>query len=347
MQDTIIIGGGQSGLATAYFLRREKLDFLVLDEQAAPGGAWQQAWESLRLFSPADASSLPGWLMPRGEEEYPSRAEVISYLQAYEQRYKFPVVRPVQVLAVHEAEGGFRVKTNKGDYFAKTVVSATGTWHNPYIPSYEGRELFKGEQLHSADYKGPEVFRGKRVMVVGGGNSGAQILAEVSKVAQTIWVTEAPPGFLPDEVDGRYLFSVATKMYEARQRGETYVPKGSLANIVMVPPVKEARERGVLQSRESFERFTERGVIWKRGDAAEIDVVIWCTGFKPALEHLQPLGVVDADGKVLTKGTQSQKKPGLWLVGYGGWTGFASATLIGVGRTARQTALEIAAHIKQ
>ncbi|AHM61501.1 flavin-containing monooxygenase [Flammeovirgaceae bacterium 311] len=347
MYDTIIIGGGQSGLATAYYLRRDGLNYLLLDSQPAAGGAWQQYWDSLRLFSPADASSLPGWLMPKGEHTYPSRNEVINYLQQYEERYNMPVERPVKVTAVSSEEGHFLVQTNKGDYRAKTIVSATGSFQNPYIPPYPGKEIFKGVQIHSAAYQNPEPYQGKRVLVVGGGNSGAQILAELSRTAHTIWVTVQPPSFLPDDVDGRYLFSVASKIWEARKKGETYVPKGSLGDIVMVGPVKEARERDVLTARPPFETFTEEGVKWADGSAEAIDAVIWCTGFRPALEHLAPLAVLEADGKVLTRATRSQKAEGLWLVGYGSWTGFASATLIGVGRSARQTAAEIKKYLQE
>ena len=347
MYDTIIIGGGQSGLATAYYLRRMGLNYLILDEQQQAGGAWLHAWESLQLFSPAEASSLPGWLMPKGKQTYPSLQEVIQYLQEYESRYKLPIERPVQVLAVHQEEGHFRLETSKGVYKTKTLVSTTGTYRKPFVPQYPGQEQFSGEQLHSADYKNPEPFRNKTVMIVGGGNSGAQILAEVSSVANTVWVCLEQPAFLPDEVDGRYLFSIATKIYEARQRGENYVPKGSLANIVMVAPVKEARERGALESREPFSHFTAEGVAWPDGSTAKLDAVIWCTGFKPALEHLAPLHIVNEEGRVKTKDTRSLEVPGLWLVGYGSWTGFASATLIGVGRTARQTAAEIKEFLQQ
>ncbi len=347
MYETIIIGAGQSGLATAYYLRREGLNYLLLDNQADAGGAWQQYWESLKLFSPADASSLPGWLMPKGKNNYPSRNEVIHYLSQYEARYNMPVVRPVEVTAIYQEEDHFRVQTNKGAYIGRTIVSATGSFKNPYIPSYPGLAFFKGTQIHAAEYRNQEPFEGKSVLIVGGGNSGAQILAEVSAVAHTLWVTQKPPSFLPDEVDGRYLFSVATKMYQARQRNETYTPAGSLADIVMVDSVKEARTRGVLLAREPFASFTEKGVVWADGTKAAVDAVIWCTGFKPALQHLAPLQVVTADGKVLTMGTRSQKIPALWLVGYGSWTGFASATLIGVGRSARQTATEIKEYLQQ
>jgi NAD(P)H-nitrite reductase large subunit len=110
----------------------------------------------------------------------------------------------------------------------------------------------------------------------------------------------------------------------------------------MVPPVKEARERGVLTSVKPFERFTETGVVWPDGREEPIDAVIWCTGFRPALDHLAPLGVLNENNEIEVEGTRSAREPRLWLVGYGEWTGYASATLIGVGRSARATANQIA-----
>ncbi|HEX8904579.1 MAG TPA: hypothetical protein VF771_07040, partial [Longimicrobiaceae bacterium] len=149
--------------------------------------------------------------------------------------------------------------------------------------------------------------------------------------------------FLPDEVDGRYLFDYATALYRARQQGREPPPQASLGDIVMVPPVVEARGRGVLRAVPPFSRFTEMGVVWPDGREERIDAVIWCTGFRPALEHLRPLGVMEPDGRVRTDGTRSVHEPLLWLVGYGNWTGFASATLIGVGRSARETVRQIEA----
>jgi putative flavoprotein involved in K+ transport len=343
--DVIVIGGGQSGLATGYYLRRTGLTFVILDEQDRPGGAWNQTWHSLKLFSPAEHSSLPGWLMPKGKEEYPSRDEVIDYLSKYEARYNLPVERPVKVLSVLKEGDGFIVKTSNGVWQAKAVISATGSWSKPFIPDYEGREVFQGVQLHSAYYRSPELFRGKKVLIIGGGNSGAQILAEVSEVAATTWVTLKEPKLLPDDIDGRYLFEFATRQYKAKLEGQTIEPVGSLGDVVAVATVKAARDRGVLQSRRPFKHFTAEGVEWPDGTVENFDVVIWCTGFRPSLDFLKELHVLEEDGRILTRGTRAEKLPGLWLVGYGSWTGYASATLIGVGRTARSTAEEVKGYL--
>jgi len=342
--DVVVIGGGQAGLAVGYYLRRTPLSWAVLDAQDGPGGAWRQGWNGLRLFSPARFSSLPGWMMPGGTDDYPSRAEVLDYLAAYERRYEVPVRRPIRVREVHREGEGFRVVADAGTWRAKAVVSATGTWSRPFTPDVPGRDGFEGVQLHSARYATPDAFAGKRVLVVGAGNSGAQILAEVSRVAEATWVTLVEPGFLPDWVDGRYLFGQATAAYRALQEGREPPPRVGLGDIVMVPPVREARDRGVLRSVRPFTRMTVGGVVWPDGREEAVDAVIWCTGFRPALDHLRPLDVLE-DGQIAVEGTRSVREPRLWLVGYGDWTGFASATLIGVGRTARSTVAEIAAEL--
>lgn len=345
--DVVVIGGGQAGLALGYHLRRTGLSFLILDAEDAPGGAWRHAWRSLRLFSPAAWSSLPGWPMNGGETTYPGRDDVVGYLARYEARYELPVRRPVTVRSVERAgDGVLLVRADRGDWTARMVVSATGTLRRPYVPDYPGREAFRGAQIHSGAYGGPEPFAGRRVVVVGGGNSGAQILAEVSEVADTTWVTERPPVFLPDDVDGRVLFHRATARIKALQEGrEPEMPAGGLGNIVMVPPVAAARDRGVLHARRPFVRFGETGVVWRDGTATGADAVIWCTGFRPALGHVAGLGVIGPGGTVAVDGTRSIREPRLWLVGYGGWTGPASATLIGVGRSARETVRRIAAEL--
>lgn len=334
--DVIVIGGGQAGLAVGYYLKRAELDFIILDNQSKSGGAWQHTWPSLRLFSPALMSSLPGKLMPKAKHgEYPHRDEVLSYLAGYEQHYQLPVYRPHQVQSVERdiAHNCLKVSDGKYSWLAKAVVSATGSWSNSQIPNIEGRQRFKGEQCHSAHYAGPQAYQGKRVLIVGGGNSGAQIYAELAEVANASWVTREPPLFLPDDVDGRVLFERATARISGQQ---TDTPVGGIGDIVMVPPVKAARDKGLLNTKPMFSRFTAQGVIWPDGTEEPIDAVIWCTGFKAELQHLTALDVLDADGKVQVVQGQAVKEPRLWLFGYGDWASPGSATLIGAGRSARE-----------
>jgi cation diffusion facilitator CzcD-associated flavoprotein CzcO len=275
---------------------------------------------------------------PSSQEGYPTRDDVLDYLTRYEARYQLPIRRPVRVAVVERGSDHLELVTGSERIAARHVVSATGTWSHPYIPDIPGRNLFLGTQVHSAYYVRPDDYAGQTVLVVGGGNSGAQIMAEVAPVARALWVTTQDPLFLPDDVDGRVLFERAV----ARMKdGPTATPVGGIGDIVMVAPVKSARERGDLVSFRPFQCLTETGVVWTDGSEMPVDVVIWCTGFRPALDHLRSLGVVEADGRVLVEDQRSLKEPRLWLAGYGDWTGPGSATLMGAARIARDLASAI------
>lgn len=341
LTDVVVIGGGQAGLAAGYYLRRKKMDFVILDAQATPGGAWQHTWDSLHLFSPAAFSSLPGRLMPgRPGQEYPDARHVVEYLSDYEQRYDLPVHRPVHVRQVRREGERLRVETDSDTWSARAVVSATGTWWRPFLPATPGRDVFAGTQLHTTGYRRPSDFAGQRVVVVGGGNSGAQIAADLATHdgIDLTWVTQRPPRFLADDIDGRALFDAATARRRALEGGRTDTGGvASLGDIVAVPPVRAARDAGLLKAQPMFERLVGDGIRWSDGTTAQADTLIWCTGFRPALSHLAPLGLRGVRGHIPTDGTRAIGEPRLHLLGYGDWTGPASATLIGVGRPARDT----------
>lgn len=347
-RDVVVVGGGQSGLAAGYFLRRSGLDFEILDAGDRPGGAWPDAWDSLRLFSPAETSSLPGWPMPSSEGGYPNRDHVVDYLTRYEQRYGLPVRRPVRARAVQRAGERLVVRTDAGTWTASAVISATGGASRPFVPDYPGRQSFRGRQIHSSAYRRPGDFAGHRILLVGGGNSGAQILAELSLVAEVTWVTNEAPRFLPDELHGKALFDSATERVRAQVGGRTQdPPRGGLGDIVMVPSVLEARDRGALHAVRPFARFEPEGVVWPDGSRSQVDAVIWCTGFRPALDHLEPLGVLAADGSIAVVNGRSAREPRLWLLGYGDWTGAASATLAGITRSARDAVRDMQQFLTQ
>lgn len=359
--DVAVLGGGQAGLATGYYLRRAGLvpgkDFVIVDAADRPGGSWPRMWDGLRLFSPASFSSLPGWMMPPWDDAragFPPRDHVVDYLSRYEDRYELAVARPHRVREVSRVDedprGRLQVSSPGLTLAARIVVSATGTWDAPFWPAYPGMSRFAGRQLHAVDYRRPDEFLGQRVVIVGGGNSAAQILAEVSTVADTTWVTSRPPRFLPDDVDGRALFAAATARIQALRAGRDHPGVGGLGDIVMVASVRDARDRGALKAHPMFARLTATGVAWPDGSQQDADAVIWCTGFRPALRHLRPLRLHEEDGHIATCGpanTRAARESRLHLVGYGDWTGPASATLLGAGRSARDTVDEITHRLEE
>lgn len=272
----------------------------------------------------------------------------MDYLTKYEVHYQLPIQRGVEVTQVIKGNGVFQVYSSKREYQAKTVISATGTWGNPFIPQMKGIDTFTGYQIHSANYKLPESFTGLKTLVVGEGNSGAQIMAEVSKVTEVEWSTKKEPQFLPNEVDGYYLFNVATAKYKAEKDGKKFdASMYNLGNIVMVPSVNEAYERGVLISSGSFTELYDKGVVWEDGQKETFDAIIWCTGFGYDTKYLKNLMALDARGRTATSGSKSLKVEGLWLAGYGDWTGYASATLIGINKIAKKTIQEIKEYLIQ
>ena len=344
--DVVVVGGGQAGLAAGYHLRRQGLDFVILDADTAPGGSWQHMWDSLHLFSPAEHSSLPGRLMPAHPgETYPDARHVVDYLTDYEKRYDLPVQHGTRVDAVRRDAGRLLVEAETGTWRARAVISATGSWSRPFVPAIRGRSVFTGRQLHTVHYRSPADFAGQHVIVVGGGNSGAQIAADLALDGNidVMWVTRRPPRFLPDDIDGRDLFDVATARRRALDAGRSDTGGvASLGDIVAVPPVRAARDAGLLTAKPMFDRLTATGVRCADGSHTEADAVIWATGFRPVLAHLAPLNLRGARGHIPTAGTRALGEPRLHLLGYGDWTGPASATLIGVGRPARDAAREIA-----
>ncbi|MCW2131101.1 ArsO family NAD(P)H-dependent flavin-containing monooxygenase [Arthrobacter sp. VKM Ac-2550] len=360
--DVLVLGGGQAGLAAGFYLNRLRRDaaagrtgtaptFAILDANAQPGSAWQHYWDSLELFSPAAYSSLPGYQMPAWHGEgNPSARHVVEYLRTYETRYGLPVHRPVTVTAVRqEPDSGFATITDQGRWTSRAVISATGNWNAPYVPQLPGSEQFTGRQLHTADYRDRDSYAGLRVIVVGGANSGAQIAADLVPVAAVTWVTRKPPHYLPDDIDGRALFQIATHHARAVANGEPS-PGGvaSFGDIVAVPAVRAARDAGQLNARPMFSRLTSAGVQWDDGQEVAADVIIWCTGFRPDLQHLQPLDLTTLNGIPETDehlATHSTDHPGLFFLGYGDWCGPASATLIGVGAMARDSVKAVAQYL--
>ena len=322
--DCLVLGGGQAGLATGYYLRRKGLNFAILDAESRPGGAWLHTWPSLTLFSTTSASNLPGWPMPF-YEGFPPASHVVDYLSRYEERYELPVRRPFMVESVEHDGEFFHVYSSTERLMARTVVAATGTWRAPFIPYYPGK--FAGTQWHSAIYPGVAEFSGSRVAVVGAANSGAQIAADLLlEGISTTWLTRGEPRWMPDDVDGRVLFRRNRERLNAINRGEPDPGADTnLCDIVMVPPVLKARDEGLLRATPMPNSL----------DDINADHLIWATGFRPALRPISRL-LVDRQPTV----------PGLFLVGFGTWTGPGSATITGVSPFAKQAAADVASFIK-
>ncbi|MFJ9058128.1 NAD(P)-binding domain-containing protein [Streptomyces sp. NPDC102409] len=334
--DVVVIGAGQAGLSAAYHLRRAGFepdrDFVVLDHAPRPGGAWQFRWPSLTYGKVHGMHSLPGMELTGADDSRPSSEVIGAYFDAYERRFGLRVHRPVKVSAVREGDGGrLLVETSEGTYAARALINATGTWGRPFWPRYPGQETFRGRQLHTADYPGPDGFAGLRVIVVGGGASGTQHLMEIAGTAsETYWVTRRPPVFREgpfSEDQGR----AAVAMVEERVRRG--LPPQSVVSVTGLPlndAVRRAREQGILDRLPMFERITPDGVAWADGSTVDADVILWATGFRAAVDHLAPLRLREPGGGIRVEDTRSVRDARVHLVGYG-----PSASTIGANRAGR------------
>jgi cation diffusion facilitator CzcD-associated flavoprotein CzcO len=335
--DAVIIGAGQAGLSSAYFLQHfEVEDFVVLDAEARPGGAWQHRAPTLTMAEVHGIFDLPGahFDAPTG-----SAADVVSaYFAGYEQRMNLPVQRPVRVRSVRRDDERLLVEGDSGQQWAaRAVINATGTWMRPHWPYYPGAATFRGRQLHYADYRGPAEFAGLRVVVVGGGNSAAHALSELAGVAaETLWVTRRPPVFRDDDFTPDVGRSIVAEV-DARVRAG--LPPQSVVSVTglgYTTVVREALAKGALNRLPMFARIAGNGVVWADGTAADADVILWCTGFRAALDHLAPLKLREPGGGIRMDGTRVLAEPRLHLVGYG-----PSASTVGANRAGRTAAREI------
>lgn len=349
--DIVVIGAGQAGLSSAYHLRALGFEpgrrFIAFDQAPRSGGAWQHRWPSLTLATANRVHDLPGMrfdeAVDTGDGQVKASVAVPEYFAAYEKAFDLRVRRPVSVKAVCDRGERLRVETDQGLFSARGLINATGTWEAPYIPEYPGAAGFRGRQLHTRDYRTAAEFAGRHVVVVGGGISAIQLLDEISQVTSTTWVTRREPQFRDTPFtpeDGR---AAVARVEERVRKG---LPPGSVVSVTglpMTPAIRAMQERGALKRLPMFTEITEHGVRWSDGSEQAADVILWCTGFRSALDHLAPLQLREQNGGIVMAGrlaTQVAKDPRIHLVGYG-----PSASTIGANRAGGAAARELTAFL--
>lgn len=332
--DVIVIGAGQAGLSAAYHLQRRGLDYLVLDAEEGPGGAWRHRWKSLRMATVNGISDLPGIAKPAVDPREPSSEFLTRYFREYEEELGLAVRRPVKVLAVsredNDAAGRLRIATTAGDWSAKAVINATGTWTRPFWPIYPGQSTFRGRQLHVADYVAAEQFMGQHVIVVGGGISAVGLLDEISQVTTTSWFTRRQPVWRDDEFDARAGHDAVALVEERVRQGLPPQSVVSVTGLIWTPALRVAAARGALDRQPMFTAIEPNGVRLANGGFLKADVILWATGFRAELEHLAPLHLRGPGGGIVMDGTQVAAEPRVHLVGYG-----PSSSTIGANRAGR------------
>ena len=346
--DTVIIGGGQAGLAVGYHLVEQQRSMVILDAGERIGDTWRNRWDSLRVFTPARYDGLPGWSFPAPGWSYPTKNEVADYLEAYAARFRLPVRTGIRVDGLSRENGGYVVTSGLQRYDADNVVVATGGYQAPRIPEFAA-ELDPGiVQLHSSEYRNPSQLRDGGALVVGAGNSGAEIALEAAAEHQT-WLSGRDTGQEPVRAGGLLdrlltppfwfmLSHVLTVRTPIGRRARQQLSGRGL-------PLARVRRKDLLRAGvERVPRLT--GVrdglpVTANGDVLDVATVIWCTGFMPDFRWID-LPVFDAGGEPTHDRGVVRSAPGLYFIGLFFLSAGSSSLIGGVGRDARHIAKQLA-----
>jgi putative flavoprotein involved in K+ transport len=343
----VVVGAGQSGLAAARRLRAVGIATTVLEASDRPAGSWPHYYDSLRSFSPAEFSSMPGMPFPGAPGHYPARDEVADYLERYACALDGEIQVHTQVMTVHQDGREFVVHTADGrQLHASGIVAASGSFSNPYRPVLSGEEGFTGEISHVASYRNPAPFIGKRVIIVGAGDSAAQVANELAPIAAVTLATRHPLRFMPQKLGGEDIH------YWLRETGFDSLPAEGLRKIsggsVITDSVGflETLARGLIDQRPMFRALDTDQVVWSDGQHERVDAIILATGYRPSLDYLLELGALDQQGAPLHSGGISTTHLGLVYLGLEFQRSYASNTLRGVSADADAVIAPLAAWIR-
>ena len=360
--ETIIIGGGQAGLATGYFLQQQGRDFVILNASERVGHSWRKRWDSLRLFTPARYNGLPGMPFPAPAHHLPTKDEMADYLEAYAARFELPVRTGVKVDSLSKQGNQFVLtagdtSTGSGQalcFTAENVVVSTGAYHSPRIPAFASELDPEIVQLHSSEYQRPSQLQEGRVLVVGAANSGAEIALELSQSHET-WLSGRHPGSeptVPGTALSRLVIPVMWFVFSHVLSVKTPIGRKLRPKILKMGGLPLARVRPTDLQAAGVERVYARTVGVQNGlpvlgDGRVLDVanVIWCTGFRPDYGWIN-LPIFDDDGEPMHERGVLATAPGLYFVGLFFLSAGSSSLVGGVGRDAAYIADQVASRMR-
>jgi putative flavoprotein involved in K+ transport len=348
--DTLVIGGGQAGLSVGYFLAKRGISFLIVDARERVGDAWRRRWDSLRLFTPARYDGLPGMRFPKRGDAFISKNEMADYLEAYAARFALPVRTGVRVERLWKRGNRFVATTNQGTIEADNVVVAMSNSQVPRVPAFAKDLDVLVRQLHSSEYKNPSQLRGGSVLVVGVGNSGADIGVEVAQ-SHTTLIAGTERGAVPFRIEtpiarfvllrmvrfvGHHVLTIRTPI--GRKLRPKLIARGM--PLVRVKP-KDLVDAGI----ERVPRVVgvQDGMpVLADGRVLKVANVIWCTGYEPGFSWID-LPILDDRGRPEHEAGIVPSEPGLFFVGLHFLYSMTSETVSGMPRDAKRIVDVVAA----
>jgi putative flavoprotein involved in K+ transport len=356
--DTVIVGGGQAGLALGYHLQRAGRRFAIVDAADRVGDAWRSRWDSLTLFTPRRYDALPGLPFPGDPEGYPGKDEVADYLESYAQRWNLPVLLGMRVSSVRrDRSRGFTIEAGGTTLEARQVVVASGGFTGPVLPGFERRLDERIVQLHSSRYRNPAGIPAGEVLVVGAGNTGVQIAQELAEAGRQVCLSVSTLGkALPNRLLGKSLFWWIELLGGMDAGPDTWIGRRlKKDNNTMGTDLKE-----IFRRVERLPRAMDAdrdGVLFAGGERRRPDVVLWATGYRPSYPWLhvpvfddsgapiQHHGITDVPGLAFL-GLPWQRSRGSALLGWVGRDAAALADRLGDQPAERSRPMEFANSVR-
>ncbi|MEH7245318.1 NAD(P)/FAD-dependent oxidoreductase [Neobacillus niacini] len=333
--DVAVIGAGQAGLAMGFYLKQKRLSFVILDKGSKIGESWKERYDSLKLFTPRSYSSLPGLSLEGEQNIYPTKNEISDYLIGYTNTFSLPIQLNTTITKLAKVDERFILSTNQGEYQSKNVVVATGPFQQPNIPDFSKHLSGEVLQLHSSEYKNSRQLIKGTTVIVGGGNSGAQIAVELSHESEVFLSVGHRLTFLPQDIGNKSIFCWFDKLgiYKANVNSKVgQFIKNRPDPIFGFELKSQLKNRSViLKSR--VVSADEKNLFFDDGSSVVVSNVIWSTGFKSDYRWIDIPSVVDEKGALNHQRGVTPVK-GLYFLGLPWQSSRGSALLQGVGTDA-------------
>lgn len=336
MKDFIIIGAGQAGLAMAYYLTQQKSDYLIVDANSETGAPWLKRWDSLKLFTPTEFNHLPGMNFPHQKGHYANKYEVADYLKAYVKEFNIPIAFNQKIQTLKKMDDHFILESDTQTYKAKNVVVATGPFHTPFTPPCHTKIANDVVQIHSEHYKSPDQLKDGDTLVVGAGDSGVQILEEISNTNRNVYFSgNTDIASIPQEFLGKTLWWWFSKIGFLTVNRYSWIGKKLSKGVqpVIGTDVKTLfnKENVTCVGRTLDANY--RDIVFQKQTVSSIKNIIWATGFKPNFNWIEDIELDENNYPKNYRGVSNIE--GLYYLGLPWLYTRGSATLGGVQKDAK------------